>query len=304
MKSFIAALLLALTAAAQTKSALDKATLEAYVRHLFLYMPNIKVEVADPSDAGIAGFKKVKIRASLGAQADEQEFLVSNDGKKILQAKVFDVTENPFKPELDLINTAGDPALGTPGAPVIIVMFSDFQCGFCKEEAQMVRQNLLKEYPKEVRVYFKDFPLTQIHDWAKPAAAAGRCIARQKAEMFWEFHDWVFEKQSELNATDFHPKLTAWARSKNLDIPKLDKCRASAETDAAIDRTIAQGREVGVNSTPTMFINGRRINFAIKWPNLKQVIDFEIGYQKTAKNAGEHCCTLELPNLLGSPKPK
>jgi len=304
MKHFLAILLLAVCAAAQTRSALDKTTLEAYVRHLFLYLPNIKVEIANPVEAGIPGFKKVKVRASLGAQADEHEFLISNDGKKILQAKVFDVAENPFKPELDLINTAGDPALGTPGAPVVIVLFSDFQCGYCKEEAKMIRENLLKDYPKEVRLYFKDFPLTQIHDWAKPAAAAGRCIAEQKADAFWEFHDWVFEKQSDLKAAEFNDKLTEWAKSKNLDTAKLDKCRASPEIDAAIDRTLAQGRELGVNSTPTMFINGRRINFAIKWPNLKQVIDFEIGYQKTAKNAGEHCCTLELPNLLGSPKSK
>jgi protein-disulfide isomerase len=302
MKHFLAVLFFTSALAAQTKSAFDKAAMEAYLRHLFLYLPEIRLDVADPSDSGVPGFKKVKVRASLGAQSEEKEFLVSNDGRKILQAQVYDIAENPFKPELDRISTAGAPALGAPGAPVVIVLFSDFQCGYCKEEAKMLRENLLKEFPTQVRLYYKDFPLTQIHDWAQAAAAAGRCVAEQKPDAFWEFHDWVFENQSALTAAGFSPKLTEWAKSKSLDAARLDACRASKETGEAIARTVAEGRDLGVNSTPTMFVNGRRINFAIKWPNLKQVIEFEIGYQKTAKNAGEHCCTLELPNPLAAPK--
>ena len=289
-------------AAPKPKSAFDKPALEAYLRHLYLYLPNIKLDIADPVDSGVPGFKQVKVRASLNNASEEREFLVSNDGRKLLVAQVYDFASNPFQPELDKLSAGTAPALGTPGAPVVIVMFSDFQCGFCREEAKMLRESLLKEFPTQVRLYFKDFPLTSIHDWAKTAAVAGRCVAAQDSAKFWAYHDWVFEEQPKLNQAEFPGKFAGWAKEQGLDGEKLAACQASTAAAAEVDKTMAEGRALGVNSTPTMFINGRRINFSIKWPNLKQVIELEIGYQATAHNAGEACCTLALPNLLGGSK--
>ena len=77
----------------------------------------------------------------------------------------------------------------------MIVEFSDFQCPYCKEEAKMLRQNLIQTYPKQVRLYFKDFPLENMHPWAKAAAIAGRCVFQQKTDAFWEYHDWIFAHQ-------------------------------------------------------------------------------------------------------------
>ena len=76
------------------------------------------------------------------------------------------------------------------------------------------------------------------------------------------------------------------------------------ETEPDVDKSVAMGRDLGVNSTPTLFINGRRIDKAIDWPSLKGIIDFEIEYQKTAHNAGDDCgCELKL-NLTGQPETK
>ena len=83
---------------------------------------------------------------------------VSNDGKKIVQGNFYDVATNPFKPDLDKLKTQFQPALGTAGAPVAIVVFSDLQCPHCKGEAEMLRKNLIQNYPTQVRLYFKDFP--------------------------------------------------------------------------------------------------------------------------------------------------
>lgn len=284
------------------KSAYDKPTLEAYLRHLFLYLPNIKLDISEPKDTGVPGFKEVKVRASLNEAFEDREFLVSNDGQKVLVAQVYDIASNPFKPELDKLKPAIEPALGTPGAPVVIVMFSDFQCGYCREEAKMIRENLIQAFPTQVRLYFKEFPLGQIHDWARPAAVAGRCVDQQDRAKFWSYHDWIFEEQPKMTAAEFGGKFAAWARGQGLDGEKLLACQESKATMDEVEKSIAEGKNLGVNSTPTMFINGRRINFSMKWPNLKQVVEFEIGYQATAKNAGEHCCELTLPNLLGEPK--
>src|SRR5690242_6874765 len=99
-------LLLALSASAQStgssnKSALDKPTLEAYVRHLFVWGSQIKVEIADPKPAPVPGMLEVTVRASAGQASQEELFYVSKDGQKIIRGTVFDVAQNPFKPDLD-----------------------------------------------------------------------------------------------------------------------------------------------------------------------------------------------------------
>jgi len=286
--------------ASPVKSALDKATLEAYVRHLFVWNSKIKVEVLDPRPSpDLTGFDEVVVRASAGEASQEEKFLVSKDGRKILRASVFDISQNPFKPELDKLKTQFQPSLGTPGAPVVLVVFTDFQCPFCKDEAQMLRQNLISAYPKEVRLYFKDFPLSQIHPWAKSAAIAGRCVFRQNPAAFWDFHDWVYAHQTDITADNFKDKLLEFAKGKEIDTIQLSRCLESRDTESEVDRSIAEGKALGVRSTPTLFINGRRIEGQVPWPSLRDIIDYEFEYQKTAKNAGEDCgCEVKVPSPL------
>lgn len=303
-----ALLCLALAGSAQSpkKSALDKATMEAYVRHLFVMDSHITVQVLDPKPAdGLPGFLDVKVHASAGNQSQDFQFLVSKDGSKILQGTVYDVNNNPFKTELDKIKTEFSPSFGTPGATVVIVTFSDFECPYCKEEATMLRQNLLSAYPTQVRLYFKEFPLESIHPWSKAAAMAGRCVFRQSPAAFWSYHDWAFGHQAEITADNFKGKVLDWAKGeKDLDAVQLTRCMDTKATEAEVDRTLAQGKELAVGSTPTLFVNGRRIAQTIDWPSLRSIIDYEIEYQKTAKNAGEDCgCDLKL-NVPGMPEQK
>jgi protein-disulfide isomerase len=249
----------------------------------------------------LPGFLDVKVIASAGAATQEETFYVSKDGRKILRGLVYDVSNNPFKPELDKLKTQFEPSFGTPGAPVVVVVFSDYQCPYCREEAKMLRDNIVKTYPKQVRVYFKEYPLDQIHPWARPAAIAGRCIFRQNAASFWDYHDWIFDKQAEITPENVKGKILEFAASKKLDALQLGSCMDTRATEKDIDRTSAEARSLGVNSLPTLFVNGRKIAAQIAWPNLRQIIDFELEYQKTAKNAGEEaCCEVKLPSPLSN----
>jgi protein-disulfide isomerase len=304
--SLAAALLCVLAGPAQNakKSALDKATMEAYVRHLFVMDSRITVQVSDPKpSAELPGFSEVMVHASAGNQSQDFQFLVSKDGSKILQGTIYDVGSNPFKRDLDRIKTEFSPSFGTPGATVVIVAFSDFQCPYCKDEASMIRQNLLSAYPKQVRFYYKEFPLESIHPWAKPAAMAGRCIFRQNAGSFWNYHDWVYAHQAEITPENLRQKVLDWAKDqKDIDAIQLGRCMDNKSTLAEVDRSIAQARELQVTSTPTLFVNGRRIAQTVDWPNLRAMIDYEIEYQKTAKNAGEDCgCEVKL-DTPGTPQ--
>jgi protein-disulfide isomerase len=286
-----------LARSADTKtSAFDKPTLEAYVRHLFVWGPQIKVDIADAKPSTLPGMLEVNVHASAGAATQDEVFYVSKDGQKIVRGSVFDVKENPFKADLDKLKTDFQPNYGTPGAPVVLVLFSDFQCPYCKDEAKMLRSNLLSAYPKQVRAYFKDLPLEQIHPWAKPAAIAGRCVFKQNPAAFWDYHDWIYEHQGDITKENLRDKVLEFAKGKEIDALQLGSCMDTKATEAEVDKSIAESRALRVTATPTLFVNGRRLPSQIAWPDLRQIIDQEIEYQKTAKNAGEDCgCEVKLP---------
>ena len=280
------------------KSAFDKPTLEAYVRHLFVWGPTIKVELGDPKPSPLAGFDEIAVHASAGEASADESLYVSKDGQKIVRGNFFEIDKNPFKPQLDKLHTELQPSFGTPGAPVVIVLFSDFECPYCKEEAKSLRSNLISTYPKEVRLYFKDLPLAQIHPWALPAAIAGRCIFKQNPAAFWDYHDWIYEAQADVTADNLKSKVLEFVKGKEIDSLQLERCMDSKATQPEIDKSIAEAKALGVNATPTLFVNGRQlVGPSSAWANLRQVIDYEIEYQKTAKNAGEDCgCEVKLPS--------
>jgi protein-disulfide isomerase len=287
--------------AGSTLSALDKATMEVWIRHLFVWPAPIEVTIGDPKPGPMSDLYEVKVRGVSGAQMQDETFYVSKDGSKIVRGAIYDTAQNPFKPELDKIKTEMRPAFGTPGAPVVIAEFSDFECPFCKEEAKSLRDNIVKNYPKEVRVYFFDFPLEQLHPWAKSAAIAGRCIFRQSASGFWDYHDWIFGNQTDITPENLQNKVLEFAKTKSLDTDAIGACITSKATESEVNQTVAMGQALEVNQTPTIFVNGRRLTGTLPWEQLKMVIDYEIGYQKTAKNAGEDCgCDVRLA-MPGAP---
>jgi protein-disulfide isomerase len=296
---FAAALcLLPLAAADAPKSALDKPTLEAYVRHLLAISPEVQVKIDDPKPAGVADMRQVDVHFTLGPRSQDDTFYISKDGKKLIRGVIYDIGQNPFQPELEKLKTDLSPSYGTPGAPVVLVVFSDFECPNCKEEAKVLRQDLPKMFPTQIRVYFKDFPLEAIHPWAKAAAMAGRCVYRQNANEFWKYHDWMFEHQGEITAENLKTQVLEFAKSTELDAMQLGRCIDTKATEAEVDKTLAEGRSLKIEATPTTFLNGRRLVGNYPLQNLQQLVDAELKYQTAAKDAGEKCCEVSIPSPL------
>ena len=254
-----------------------------------------EVVVGDPEPGPMPGFYSVKIRGSQGEARQEETFYVSTDGKTIVRGSFFDIDKNPFKEDLARLTTEYQPSIGTPGAPVVLVEFSDFECPYCRQQAKMLHEELLKAYPKEVRLYYLDFPLESLHPWAKSAAMAGRCIFHQNASAFWDYHDWIFDNQDQIMQENLKDKILEFAKGKGVDGPQLSKCMETGATEQEVNKTRTEGKDLDINSTHTLFVNGRRMVGSIQWSDLKRVIDYEIDYQKTAKNAGEDCgCSVQL----------
>jgi protein-disulfide isomerase len=162
-----------------------------------------------------------------------------------------------------------DPSIGNPAAPVTLVEFSDFQCPFCQRVAPTLKQ-VRATYGDKVRVVWKDFPLTQIHPQAFKAGEAAHCAADQGK--YWEYHDRLFANQQTLQVDD----LKAHAATLGLDPAKFDACLDSSRYGDRVRSGVAQGNRLGVNSTPTIYINGRLVAGAQPYEVIAAVIDEEL----------------------------
>jgi protein-disulfide isomerase len=286
------------TAPPSAKPAFEKPALEAFLRHLYGWGTEVKITLSEPKPSALNGLNEVALHASADTRTFDQVLLVSNDGKKFTTGVVYDIEKNPFQADLDKLEAVSGPSLGTAGAPVVIVLFTDYQCPYCRTFARTIRDNLLTNYPKEVRLYLKEFPLEQIHPWAKPAAIAGRCVYQQSPAAYWQFHDWIFEQQEQITPQNLRAQVLEFAESRQLELLGLGRCLDGNETLGEIESSTALARSLKVEATPTMFINGRRIASGLGWAQLKKIIDNELEYQKTAKNAGDKCCEVNLASPL------
>jgi protein-disulfide isomerase len=163
----------------------------------------------------------------------------------------------PGRPQIDPnkvynIPTGGSPARGAENAKVTVVEFSDYQCPFCGQAESLVSQ-VLETYPKDVKLVYKQFPLTSIHPNAMPASKAALAAGRQGK--FWEMHKLIFENQRQLGPE----KYTEFAEKLSLDVPQFQKDMESPEILAQINREMQEARAADVTGTPTIFVNGKRL---------------------------------------------
>lgn len=286
---------------------INQVALADYLRYVNLWPKEVSVqfEKATPSKL-LPGFFDLPVKVSAGHTAITQMYLLAPDGKHLVRSQagdrlgktVFAVEGYPFAAEQARLKLDGRPSIGPAEAPVTVAVFSDFQCGFCREEAKILRSNLIGSYPDKVRMVFLDFPLTQIHDWSQQAAVAGRCVAAQSAEKFWAYHDWVFDEQPAISAMNFNGKFLEWAGKNALDALQLGRCQQDPSVNAAVTASFQEALNLGLTSTPTLFVNGRQIGGKLEWLALKQVIDMELDYAAAAAKKKEECCSVSLPGIF------
>ena len=299
-KLVIFALAAAAAFAQAPKPAFDKSALEAYLRHLELWIPQVTVTIDDPlPSAYLPGFSDMNVHLSFNGQTKDEHYYVSTDGKRLIKGDAFDLTKNPFQSVLDKLKTDKQPSYGGAAAPVTLIVFGDFQCPLCKTEAEIMRANLVSTYGDKVRVFFKDFPLESIHPWARAASVAGRCVFQQSSDSFWKFHDWIYRDQGLITVENLNAQVMKWAGSNGVDAIQLGRCVDTKATDAEVARNMAEGRALGLDATPTTFINGRKLVGTMEWPILQQLVAMEIEHQnKLADQA--RCCEVTIPTVGGT----
>lgn len=167
---------------------------------------------------------------------------------------------------------AHDPTLGPETAPITIVEFSDYQCPFCARVVPTLKA-VKKTYGDKVRIVFKDFPLPN-HPQAPKASEAAHCAGEQGK--YWDMHDLMFENQATLDV----PALKQHAATLKLDAAVFDQCVDSGKHAASIAEDMKLGEQMGVGSTPTLYINGRPVIGAQPFEYFKTVIDEELARMK------------------------
>lgn len=239
---------------------------------------DVDMEVTGLGPSEVTGLNEGVLKLSRGNQSQEVPFLVTADGRWFLRADPVDLTVDPVQEVLDKIKIGpDDPRLGPEDAKVTIVEYSDFQCPFCARAEEIVQGEVLKEYGDRVTFVYKQFPLTSIHPWAEPASVIGLCVLRQAGnDAYWKYHQAVFKAQKEIPNENPSEKLLAMAKEAGADEAKVKSCYEAGETKPVVAATLAEAEAIGVNSTPTFFVNGRRLSGAQSLDAFKALIDPEL----------------------------
>lgn len=168
------------------------------------------------------------------------------------------------------IETKGFPSTGPADAPITIVEFSDFQCPFCQRFYRETFKQLMAAYPGKIRFVYRHLPLTTIHPEAFPAAEAAMCANEQNA--FWDYHDKLFENQDKLGS-ELYSQI---ASNLGLDTVRFEACLKAGRYKDLIQKDADFALGLGVQSTPTFFINGLAIVGAQPLTVFTQTIDKEL----------------------------
>ncbi|MGH9417449.1 MAG: DsbA family protein [Terriglobales bacterium] len=266
---------------AQTKTAAPDAALRARIQAFldrtigWQSLDTMKIESISPPDA--SGLRTLKVYLAKGTQHQVGTYIITPDEKEIIEGSVSKLSGDPWADTRAELQLHDAPALGPAAAPVTVVEFSDLECPYCKEEATRIAQ-LMQQEPGKIRVVFKYFPLIEIHPWSMQAAKAAVCVAEQHPDQFWNFEHSVFDAQDEVTPATAATRLRDFAEESGAQGPAYDACLNRPSTKAAVDASIANGKKLGVESTPTLFINGRMIPGAITEQQLQMLVDHEASY--------------------------
>lgn len=249
---------------------------EAYVRNLFAWGPGFQVKLGPLSPSPAPDFYLVPLKVTFSGQTDNGVFFVSKDGKTFVRGEMFSMNSDPFTPNRSKLHPDADPTKGPADARATIYVFSDFQCPHCRQFYMMMK-TIEPRYPS-LRIIYKDFPIVAVHPWALTAAVGARCAYMQKPAAFWTIHDMIFDDQDVISAENVWEKLVDFAGRAGLDKEAFRGCLSAIEPQKQIETDVIEGQALNLNSTPTIFINGRPVPGGDQ-PTVQQYLDYELGTQ-------------------------
>jgi protein-disulfide isomerase len=249
---------------------------EAYMKRNFGYDPAIAWKVLDIKESPVPGISEIIVSMNKG---EPFHFFFSASAQMAFIGQELPFGPNPFGSARAKLQAASGPSRGGENPSIQIVEFSDLECPHCKA-AQPVVEKLMTDFP-QVRFVFQQYPLpATMHPWALKAAEYADCAGQTDKAAFWKYIDAIFDGQGGIALATADDKLKELATASGLDADKIAACAARLETEARVNKSHELGDSLGVNQTPTVFINGRMVLGigSIPYDNLKTLVQFEIDH--------------------------
>jgi len=241
----------------------DKERLISFVRLKNNLPATAEVGVADGGVVPNSCFRKL-VFATLRGRQFRAELFASPDFR-FLTGELLDARPDPKqaaerrRQTAESLTSGNVPARGGEKAVVTMAVFSDFQCPYCARMAKTV-SDLSASEGDRLRIVYHYFPLS-MHKWARSAAEAAACAQRQSSAAFWSLHDFLFTHQRDLSQDSLQPRVAGWAKTTpGLNQKGFERCVSQELTSGQVEQDIALGDEFGVNSTPTVFIDGEPVD--------------------------------------------
>jgi len=281
----VAGIVLGVGASAQQPTAPANVTplqksVEAFLRNYYALGSDVTITVGTPKPVGSSGLSEIPIDVKSAEGSDTVKMFVTNDGRYLIRGEVSDLRSDPNAENRSKLKLSDSPVLGNPSAPITIVEFADFECPVCRNLHDALR-GILPNYP-QVKLVFKSFPIDSLHPWARTAAIATRCAYQQDPKAFWKLYDTIYDNQDIISASNVYEKMLDYAGRAGLNVDAFKSCLAGPEAAAAVNADMENGKLVDVRSTPTLFINGRRLVGADPHA-VQQYIDYELAQMKSVK---------------------
>ena len=261
--------------------------IERQLRASYSVPPSVKVLISAPHASEFPNYDAVSITFDGDGRKQNYEFLLSKDQKTLIRMTKMDLSKDPYAETMKKIDVKGRPVRGNPNAKVVVVNYDDFQCPYCSRMHEILFPQLFKEYSDKIAFIYKDFPLSEIHPWAIHAAVNANCLASQNTDAYWDFADYIHANRQVVNSekganNQFAAldRITGTEADKfKLDKNKLQAC-VKAQADSNVKASMKEGESLGVNGTPTLFINGQMIDGA------RPVAEFQALFDDALKQAG------------------
>jgi protein-disulfide isomerase len=249
-----------------------------FLKQMFGWNQDLTWKVAEIKPAEAPGFAEVT--AVFNTPQGQQIFrvFVTPDQKFALTGDIVPFGADPFAAARADLKAANGPVHGAADAAVTIVEFGDLECPACKA-AQPNMQKLLEEEPK-ARLIFQNFPLESIHKWSMLGAKYLDCVGRENNDAVWKFIRIVYEHQGEITPETAETMLRGYVKDAGADPVAVAACVAKPETQDRVRESLALGTKLGVTSTPTFFINGRKVvGFGNNTPYevVKSMVEYSLG---------------------------
>ena len=234
-----------------------EARVERYLRDLYAWGPTFEVKIGTPKPSPIPDLLEVPVTVGLAGQSDTAIVYVDKNVKFLLRGELTDMSSDPLADTRSKLHPGNSPSIGPENAKITLIEFADFECPSCRALDKILR-DLLAANP-DIRLVYKNFPLTDLHPWAMTAAIAAQCTYQQHPDAFWKIHNAIFDAQDVISPSNVWDKMADLATQFGLDMQTFRSCMADPSTTSQIQETIGEGHALNITATPTTFVNGRRV---------------------------------------------